>query len=151
MYKTAIAKQARRAAYKFRPDLLKKDGELNVAALSRETKIKQPTLKRIFDGEIQQSKTDTLRSIATALKITLDSLIYDIEPVAKSNTRHRDTPQGAGVAEKIDLKYDTSLAGEDLDFSKLSVSELREAIIAALPLMPKEDKKKLVGLIISSL
>lgn len=75
MYKSTYYEIALNAAKVSTPQLLKKDGELNVSRLAEISGITQPTLKRIFDGEIQQPKADTLKKLGKALKISWGPLV----------------------------------------------------------------------------
>lgn len=110
---TTIYRQAKRAAVSNRPDLIKGDGEINVSALSRASGVTQPTLKRIFDGEIKRPTSTTLKKIAKALRVSIDTLLAtspDRKSVVGGLSSNQDIAR---------LKREISEMLDDLDLENL--------------------------------
>lgn len=60
---------------KDKPELWKKNGQFNVTQLARILGIKQPTLQRIFSGKVETPETETLQSLASYYKCSIEQLL----------------------------------------------------------------------------
>lgn len=124
MYKSSYYEIALNAAKANASFLIKANNELNVSKLAQISGITQPTLKRIFDGEIQQPKADTLKKLGKALKINWGRLIEPSEPTDSpqiqaqalaASLANKATPRALDVLRRIEkAAIDGDLKEEDI-------------------------------------
>ena len=125
MYKSSYYEIALNAAKANAAYLIKNNDELNVSQLAKISGITQPTLKRIFDGEIQQPKADTLKKLGKALKINWGKLLDTNQPIISTpaeqaeelakSLAHKATPKSLEVLRRIEKSaLDGLLTEEDI-------------------------------------
>lgn len=80
MYKKRSFTETLRLLCLLDKSMLKNSGVLNVAAAAREVGLKQPTMKRMLDGDYETPSPDNADKLTKHFGISLDQL-YGLEPI----------------------------------------------------------------------